>query len=1284
MQPGSLVSGRFEVEELSAAGGMASVYRCLDRLSGQRVALKVQPGAPGDLKRFEREAQLLAELRHPSIVRYVAHGLLDDGDLFLAMEWLEGESLEARLSRGPLAVDDTQRLAARIAEVLAAIHARDIVHRDLKPSNLFLPRGALEEVKLLDFGIAGLRRAGPPLTRAGAILGTPGYMAPEQARGGADVDARADLFSLGCVLFECLAGQPPFFAEDGMAVLARILLEDAPPLRESCPEAPLPLCLLIDRLCSRDREERPRDAAQVLAELSGMHLPTPLAVQRLARRPALTGAEQRLLCVLLIDRGPEEARPRRTQRPSEVPGRPPPSVRETVEAHQGKLEELAGGGLVATWAGAFAARDQLLRAARCALALRALLPGAPIALATGRGVALARSWAGEVIARAARLLRAGEGEQVLLDEVTARLIGARFETRESAAGFTLHKERELAPAMATLLGRPSPCVGRDRELGTLEGIYADCTSEPVARVALVTAAAGVGKSRLASELIERLLARGEPPQVWRGRGDAMRAGSPFGLLASAIRNALSVQAAEAPELRAEKVRARVERLLPGSQVPRVAGFLAELLGARAQGSALLEAARSDAQLMGDQLRRAFLDWLSAECAAQPVVLVLEDLQWGDLPTVKFVDTALRELEERPLFVLGLARPEVHQVFPRLWAERRLEETRLAPLTTKASARMVRAALADAPERVVARVVSHGEGNALHLEELIRAAAEQREGPPQTVLVMLQSRLEQLDPEARHVLRAASVFGQRFWTSGVAALLGGLLTEEKVRDWLAVLSEEEVLGHVERSRFPDEEEHSFRHALVRDAAYSMLTEADGALGHRLAREWLERHGEGEALVLAEHCERGGEPLRAVAFYRRAAEQALEGDDVEAALSRARRALACEPEGESSGALLLLCAEAHGWRGEHAEAALCAAEAMARLPRLAQAWFAAAGQAAEALGKLGDHPSLAALGALLDIDRPVDAPQAQATSRAAAQLFFAGRTREAMALTARVEGARARLSHDARALAFVDHGLSVRALFTGDLGAYRELKASAAEGFERAGDRRNACSQRAKLGYAGMLLGAYPEAEAALRGALEVSERLGLRPVSAGAKHNLGLVLALVGRLEEAEAVEREAIQAFVEQRDLRLEQASHGYLARILMMAGDLDAASREIQVQVGQSAPGSPGRAHALANLAQIQLAGGDDAGALASAREALRLLEEIGGTDEGESEVRLVYAEALWAAREPAAARAALEAAQRRLHERAGKIAEPRWRASFLESVPENARTLALAAEWARGQSPS
>ncbi|MGZ6143486.1 MAG: ATP-binding protein, partial [Myxococcales bacterium] len=703
----------------------------------------------------------------------------------------------------------------------------------------------------------------------------------------------------------------------------------------------------------------------------------------------------------------------------------------------------------------------------------------------------------------------------------------------------------------------------------------------------------------------------------------------------------------------------------------VTGRVAELLGARREES-------TDPQLLGDQLRRAFEEWLAAECAQKPVLLVLEDLHWGDWPTFKFVDSALRTLEDRPLMVLSLARPEVHTAFPGLWAGRRIEEMRLGPLTPKASAKLARQALGEeAPQAAIERIVSMGAGNPLHLEELIRATAEGREGPPQTVLVMLHARLEQLDPQARQVLRAASVFGQRFWAGGISALL----REERVREWLAVLVEQEVIMRRETSRFPGDGEYAFRHALVREAAYAMLTEADRALGHKLAREWLEQHGESEALVLAEHCERGGEPLRAVAYWRRAAEQALEGDDIEAALQRARRALDCSPDGETLGALLLLCADAHSWRGEHTEAARCATEALRHLPHSSAPWFLAAGIAAESSGKLGDRKALLALSeSLLALDRAADEPQAVAFVRTAAQVFLLGRGKEASALVASVEGAREALAADPRAQAFIDHGRAVRALFHGDLGAYRELKASAADGFERAGDRRNACSQRAKLGYASMLLGAFAEAERDLRAALAQAERLGLRNVVAGARHNLGLALALEGRLAEAEALERQAIDDFHEQRDTRLEQASRAYLGHILSLSGKLEAVAAEVRQAVSRSAAGSPQRAHALAYLARIQLEAGHLEGALSTARESMRLLTEMGGMDEGEALVRLVHAEALRASGAVAEARSALEAAVKRLRERAASITEPRWRESFLTQVPENARTLALDAEWPRG----
>ncbi|HWE27388.1 MAG TPA: serine/threonine-protein kinase, partial [Polyangia bacterium] len=207
MLPGVVVGTRFEVESVAAVGGMGTVYRARDRADGQRVALKLMRGS--ELDRFVSEAEVLASLRHPHIVRYVAHGEAGPGELFIAMEWIDGEDLAARLRRAPLSIRESVIVARTVAAALAVAHARGVVHRDLKPSNLLIPDGDVGALKLVDFGVAYLDDArGGVVTRTGAILGTPSYMAPEQARGQHPLSPRADVFSLGAVLFEAIAGQP--------------------------------------------------------------------------------------------------------------------------------------------------------------------------------------------------------------------------------------------------------------------------------------------------------------------------------------------------------------------------------------------------------------------------------------------------------------------------------------------------------------------------------------------------------------------------------------------------------------------------------------------------------------------------------------------------------------------------------------------------------------------------------------------------------------------------------------------------------------------------------------------------------------------------------------------------------------------------------------------------------------------------------------------------------------------------------------------------------------------
>ena len=859
MQVGEVIAGRYRVDRVVRRGGLSVLVAARDQKSGHRVALKVvalDPNDDGIRLRLEREVEILQRLSHPRIVRFFDAGILSPIQVYLALEWLDGFDLSERMSNGPVTLRTALEVVAQVAEALDLTHRQGVIHRDIKPANIFvMGTDGPVDCRVLDFGVAKVASTSSRLTHTGAILGTPNYMAPEQAGSAMTVDGRADLYSLGVVAFELVTRRLPFSASTDLARLARILVEDAVPIRRVVPDLPVAATELIDGMLVREPGGRigSAEAVRVLAEgtLSALsadaldRVYTPADVPEpesqfegtvplvpVVRSAVDNGGE---VDPTPVDLGEPFALRREggravvDDRPLESANTYPTAVASVVDPSAAWLslgvesaDERSSGAqrchsdfvTTAPLYGRDAQVERMLQ--RVSDAIESALPTLQLYVGPG-GIGKTRLRA-ELVNRLAR------------EAIPPWVFAARAEESRSRVPFGFI--RQLLFAVARVAADDAPRVRAVKVLRLVPSPYD----------------------------VQRLLADSRP-----------LLGSPDG----------DVEAAE------------LERAM-------VAAFVAEALGLSYPEVPPVLAARSDPARAGLLMVQALDVVLRGQASDGGLVVIIDDIQWLDHGSARVLRTLLGGQRSVSVAVVGfgsptLLDPDAHGEWPLSDLGASVETvTRIGRLTPSAS-RKLAAGLLDAPafERDIERVIQKATGNVLYLEQLVLALVDtgqwhldggrMRWSPdPEplypTVAAAVSARLTCLSSTALRVLTAAAVFGPVFWAEGVAELTR--MTTAEVAAELQRLVDARWVRPRRPSRYLGQTELEFCHGALHAVALSRLKRKRRVAFESRAASYLVMVGEREPSVLATH--RAAAEERSAQTYLAAAERALRlGDPATAA-------------------------------------------------------------------------------------------------------------------------------------------------------------------------------------------------------------------------------------------------------------------------------------------------------------------------------------------------------------------------------------------------------------------
>jgi len=925
------VVGTYRIVSRVGAGGMGEVYLAHDEKLDRPVAVKLiarhLAGDPDRLRRFHQEARAASSLNHPNIVVVHDFGELE-GRPFMVTEFVEGETLRQRLERGALPVREAVEIGMQVASALAAAHARELVHRDIKPENVMVrPDGY---AKVLDFGLAKLAGTEPATeptasalpTRSGQVMGTPRYMSPEQVRG-LELDARSDVWSLGVLLYEMVAGRPPFEGITAADVLAAVLTTDPVPLDLHTFHTPPALARVVAKALHKDRLERYAQASEMAADLVAVRkqldIENPDGVTRASAignddetiLPA--GGERRRGTVLVSVVSEYASLVERLAAPEidQVIARIHAAAVDAVRRHGGVVNQSIGEEIVSLFGIPTAHEDDDLRAVRSALELHARTREINGTMVDSAGVRVRLQsglHAGPVVAQrlrdgprryavtgspvevAARLAAAAEPDSILVSPELQRKVAAFVRTEPRASVVVQANARLMTPhsvkgesgldsrlAAAERVGL-TPYTGRGAELGALLA-EVELARRGEGRLVTIVGEAGLGKSRLLYELRARVA----DIRILQGRCRAYGGVTAYLPFVEALRGVLGVQEHEPGEPDVAELVARVRAIEPSLE-PFIPLYL-HLLSRQSDAFAVPR------HLKGEHFSAAMLDALAAiftSYARQaPALLLLEDWHWVDDAS----RAALRRLVEivaaYPLLIVVTSRPEAG-VF--VETPEHTLRINLSPLDPQASLTIVRALLSmeHVPEELARRLHERTGGNPFFLEEMCHALREAgvvaaRGGEvvivdsaeeldlPDSVQAVIRSRIDRLKPDAREALRVAAVIGREFTHGILADVLG-------TANLTGAIERLKSAGLIQQTRVVPDPIYRFKHVLTQEVAYDSLLEHQRKTLHLSVGRAIERchvSGPDQPLeVLSHHFSRAEAWAEAIAYGDRAAGRATE--------------------------------------------------------------------------------------------------------------------------------------------------------------------------------------------------------------------------------------------------------------------------------------------------------------------------------------------------------------------------------------------------------------------------